>query len=122
MRQICCEAKRSSLWQSSLDVKFLTDENIPRDLVASLRIAGHDVLSIQEEAPGSSDREVLDRASSQGRILIKFDKDFGELSFRFGLPTTSGIILLRFGPSTPQHVVDLTMRAIGPNLNNIIPE
>ena len=38
--------------------------------------------------------EVLDRSQHEDRILITFDKDFGELAFRLKLPSLSGIILI----------------------------
>lgn len=31
----------------------------------------------------------------ESRILLTFDKDFGELAWRIGLPATCGIILFR---------------------------
>ncbi|MHB8565620.1 MAG: DUF5615 family PIN-like protein [Nitrososphaerales archaeon] len=35
------------------------------------------------------------RASRQGRVLVTFDKDFGELAFRYK-KASKGIVLLRF--------------------------
>ena len=42
---------------------------------------GHDVYSAAESAPRASDRELLDLAVAQDRVLITEDKDFGELVF-----------------------------------------
>jgi hypothetical protein len=39
------------------------------------------VVWIREASPGSSDSQVLARAQDENRILITFDKDFGELAF-----------------------------------------
>jgi predicted nuclease of predicted toxin-antitoxin system len=47
------------------------------------------------EAPGSPDRDVLARAVKQSRILLTFDKDFGELALHEGLPAICGIVLFR---------------------------
>jgi predicted nuclease of predicted toxin-antitoxin system len=44
---------------------------------------------------GSNDEEVLEIAMKEERILITFDKDFGELAFKKGLPAACGIILFR---------------------------
>jgi predicted nuclease of predicted toxin-antitoxin system len=66
-----------------------------------LREKGHDVLFVGDVMPGSSDEEVLASAESDGRILITDDKDFGQLIFRLGRPT-SGVILLRL-PSADVH-------------------
>lgn len=38
---------------------------------------------------------MLSRAQAENRILLTFDKDFGELAFRTKLPAASGIILFR---------------------------
>ena len=42
------------------------------------------------------------RAASESRILVTFDKDFGELVYRRGLPPPAGIVLLRFDPASPE--------------------
>ena len=47
------------------------------------------------------------------RTLLTFDKDFGELAFRRGLPSGCGIILFRLTPQTPDEVADLALAAIG---------
>ena len=52
-------------------------------------------------APGISDQAVLSCATVEGRILITFDKDFGELVFRLGLNAPSGVILFRIPPDSP---------------------
>ena len=75
-------------------MRLCANENIPEDCVLRLRQAQHDVLWIREAAPGSSDLEVLARALREDRLLITFDKDFGELVFRYHHPHT-GVILLR---------------------------
>jgi predicted nuclease of predicted toxin-antitoxin system len=67
-------------------VRLLADENFPGVAVAALRSRGHDVAWIRTDAPGSGDRDVLARAEAEGRLLITFDKDFGELAFRLRLP------------------------------------
>jgi predicted nuclease of predicted toxin-antitoxin system len=76
-------------------MRFLANENFPGDAVEALRDQGHDVTWIRTDAPGITDPEVLNRAQSDERILLTFDKDFGELAFRSHLPATCGIILFR---------------------------
>ena len=82
-------------------MRFLADENFPGAAVTSLREAGHDVVSIAAEAPSSSDRDVLARASEDGRVLLTFDQDFGELAWRFRLPARCGVILFRCSMPDP---------------------
>ena len=76
-------------------MRILADENFPEAAVEALRHAGHDVRWVRTEAPGISDREVLARAQADTRVVVTFDKDFGELAFRFGLPADCGVILFR---------------------------
>jgi predicted nuclease of predicted toxin-antitoxin system len=76
-------------------VNFLANENFPLEAVESLRLAGHDVAWIRADAPGSTDPQVLARAVAELRVLLTFDKDFGDLAFRAGLPSGCGIVLFR---------------------------
>ncbi len=84
-------------------MRFLANENFPLDAVKALRQLGHDVVWIRTESPGITDPEVLSRAQAENRILLTFDKDFGELAFRANLPSTVGIILFRI--KTPSSTV-----------------
>ncbi len=76
-------------------MKFLANENFPLDAVTVLRQAGHDVAWVRSDSPGITDEAVLARAIAEDRVLLTFDKDFGELAIRRGLPATCGIILFR---------------------------
>lgn len=76
-------------------MRILADENFPGPVIAALRAIGHDVLAVAEACRGANDETVLDRARQDHRILLTFDKDFGELAFRLGLPADSGVILFR---------------------------
>jgi len=60
-----------------------------------LREAGHDVVAIAEVAKGATDDEVLNRPLNEKRVLITEDRDFGELVYVRGRPST-GVILVRF--------------------------
>ena len=61
-------------------VRFKLDENLPRDIVALFRDAGHDVQTVLEERlGGSADAKVLDVCRTEGRVLITFDLDFSDI-------------------------------------------
>ena len=85
-------------------MRFLADENFPGDAVTALRAAGHDVLWIRTDAPGITDEDVLARSLDDARVLLTFDKDFGELAWRFGLPASCGIVLFRLPALGPAGV------------------
>ena len=73
-------------------MRVCASENVSADCVNRLRESGHDVLSIREVAPGSSDPDVLARALAEERLLIRFDKDLGELAFRRGAKASQGVV------------------------------
>jgi predicted nuclease of predicted toxin-antitoxin system len=101
-------------------MRFLANENFPGPAVDALRQAGHDVLWARTEMPGQSDPEILDRAQQDRRVLITFDKDFGELAFRAGLPAECGIVLFRISIPSPEVAArgapyqSLALEPIGP--------
>ena len=76
-------------------MKFLADECCDANIITALRKDGHDVLYILEFKPGILDKEILEKAFDEGRILLTEDKGFGELVFYLKKPTR-GIVLLRF--------------------------
>jgi predicted nuclease of predicted toxin-antitoxin system len=59
------------------------------------------VISVQEILRGADDRAVLEMARAENRVIATFDKDFGELAFRYELPAESGVILFRLSAASP---------------------
>jgi predicted nuclease of predicted toxin-antitoxin system len=93
-------------------MRFLADENIPSRAVYSLRKNGHDITSIFEEAPGLSDRDILELAEREGRVIITFDKDFGELAYNSALPASCGIILFRIPLRSADYISSIIVDVI----------
>ncbi len=93
-------------------MRLLANENFPGDAVEALRVRGHDVAWVRDDAPGSSDAQVLSRAVTEERVLVTFDKDFGELAFRAGLPATSGVVLFRLIPASPAYVASVAVAVL----------
>lgn len=88
---------------------LLADENIPLETVRALRSAGHDVFSATEQAPGQPDVAHVDRAIEENRLIVTFDRDFGELAVRGARPPQGGVILLRFVPENAEAVTQLLL-------------
>ncbi len=59
-------------------MRFLANENFPMMSVVRLRDAGYDVAYGSEDAPGAEDSLVLERAVREARIILTFDRDYGE--------------------------------------------
>jgi predicted nuclease of predicted toxin-antitoxin system len=76
-------------------MRLLADENIPLAAIELLRRRGHDVWAVSEIAPSICDEDVLLMAKDEGRILLIFDKDFGELALCSKPRPSCGIILFR---------------------------
>ncbi|NJL83480.1 MAG: DUF5615 family PIN-like protein [Chloroflexaceae bacterium] len=93
-------------------MRFLANENFPFDAVEALRQQGQDVTWIRIDCPGISDPAVLNLAQTENRILLKFDKDFGELAFRVKLPASVGIILFRVKATSSVIVAQKVKAAI----------
>jgi hypothetical protein len=62
---------------------LLANENFPLVSVHLLRQAGYEIASITEDSPGIEDPEVLARAVDEQQIILTFDRDYGELVYRF---------------------------------------
>jgi predicted nuclease of predicted toxin-antitoxin system len=80
-------------------VWFLADENFPQASIALLRAAGHDVDAVGETDRRAADPRVLARAMQERRILLTFDRDFGDLIFHHGLPAPLGVVYFRTDPA-----------------------
>lgn len=98
---------------------FVADENFPRPALEALRNAGWEVFSVAEERPGISDEEIAALCSESQRVLLTFDKDFGELVFRRGLSAGSGVVLFRLIPESPEEAAAVALALVKsqPDLN-----
>lgn len=84
-------------------MRFFADENFPGAAIAALQGEGHDIVWVRSERPGATDPDVLAWARDQ-RILLTFDKDFGELARRSTVPPERGIVLLRVPTPKPGDI------------------
>ena len=96
--------------------QFLADENIPKETVDLLRRQGVDIIPVTKFSSGKSDAEVLDLANQTGRVIITFDKDFGQLIFK-EKRKTKGLILLRFAPKSPQQIAKRIQQVLTTNIS-----
>ncbi len=79
-------------------MKFLIDESADARVAPHLRNLGHDVkLVTADYGPSIDDIDILAIAVREERILITFDRDFGELVFSQQQPH-AGVLYFRLGP------------------------
>ena len=91
---------------------LLADENFPLPVIAGLRQAGYDVLSIASSVPGINDRAVLELACRTGRRLLTFDADFGDLVCFRGVRPPKAVLYFRLHPIKVAEVLSVALRAL----------
>ncbi len=81
--------------------RYLANENFPAAIVRWLREQGDDVAHAAETLAGVSDEVVLRVALEQDRILLTFDRDFGQLVFQQRRPPAPGVVVFRLAQQSP---------------------
>lgn len=84
---------------------------MPLTVERALIDAGHDVVAIRTICPGANDRRVLETAVEQERVLITFDRDFGDLIFRSVTRPAPATVYVRARMS-PQAYVSQMLNAL----------
>ena len=82
---------------------ILADESCDFGVVRALRADGHDVVAICERSPGAADRDILEQAVSEHRIVFTEDKDFGQLVYAHGQKSL-GVVLIRYPGNARQRL------------------
>jgi predicted nuclease of predicted toxin-antitoxin system len=79
-------------------MRFKLDENLPAELVADLRLAGHDAETVPDEGiTGAPDSMLVEKVRSEGSVLLTLDKGIADV--RTYPPEDYADIIL-FRPST----------------------
>lgn len=76
-------------------MRFLANENFPYPSIKVLREHNLEVFSVGEESGGISDIEVLNRSVLEDLIILTFDRDYGELLFKYDLEAPPAVVCLR---------------------------
>lgn len=51
----------------------------------------------------AGDEKVLRRAHEENRTVLTFDRDYGELIYRYKSSVPAGVLYFRFAPATPDE-------------------
>jgi predicted nuclease of predicted toxin-antitoxin system len=93
-------------------MKFLAKENIPLGSISILRAAGYEIVCISEIMSGARDKDVIQYAVQNNLIILTFDRDYGELIFRFGQQLSSGVVYFRLSQVAPEDCGNLLVQQI----------
>src|SRR5207237_9693712 len=92
-------------------MRLLLARNLPPSVANWLRSEGHDALHVRDVGlSGAPDSEIFARAAADGRIVVTFDLDFGEVA-RLLRDAGGGAILLRLRVTTRRHAQE-RLRAV----------
>jgi predicted nuclease of predicted toxin-antitoxin system len=86
-------------------MKFLADMGVSGRVVTWLRDAGYDTVHLGEQGlQRLADARIFDKARDEGRIILTFDLDFGEILALSGGRLVS-VVLFRLNNTTPLFVI-----------------
>jgi predicted nuclease of predicted toxin-antitoxin system len=85
-------------------MRFLADAGISPKTVEFLKQLGHDIVHVRELGmERADDREIIDRARSDRRVVLTFDLDFGEI-LALGVHDRPSVVLFRLEDETADSV------------------
>ncbi len=93
-------------------MRWLANENVPSASVLRLRASGEDVAYVVEDTRAIADTDVLEWARREQRIILTFDRDYGELIYRRRLPAPSGVVYFRVPPVDPGDAASRVLELI----------
>ncbi len=96
-------------------LQFPADESCDFAVVHALRTEGYDVLAVSEIMQRSINRDLIEQAHKENRILLTEDKDFGWLVFA-SHAESAGVILIRF----PDNARQTLCRCVPENHHDLI--
>ncbi|MFN0304050.1 MAG: DUF5615 family PIN-like protein [Burkholderiales bacterium] len=85
-------------------MRFLADAGISPKTITFPRKQGHDAIHVRELAmQRATDREIVERAQSEDRVVLTFDLDFGEI-LALGVHDRPSVVIFRKSDETAQSV------------------
>jgi predicted nuclease of predicted toxin-antitoxin system len=85
-------------------MKFLADAGISPKTVAFLNAAGHDAVHVRQIGlQRASDADIVRRARQEGRVVLTFDLDFGQI-LALGVADSPSVVIFRLSDETSTSV------------------
>jgi predicted nuclease of predicted toxin-antitoxin system len=88
-------------------MRFLANENFPYPSIRLIRERGYEVISIGETQGGIADPQVLAFAVAEGLTILTFDRDYGELLFRYRITPPPAVVYFRNKGASPTDAAHL---------------
>ncbi len=98
-------------------MQFLANENFPYPGIELLRQQGHIVISILEDAKSISDEEVIKIAVVKNLTILTFDKDYGEIIFRYSYQNPPSVIYFKAKGNSPLEAATVLLYQIEMGIN-----
>jgi predicted nuclease of predicted toxin-antitoxin system len=93
-------------------VRFLADMGVAGSTIQALRIRGDDPIHLREEGLGRlPDTAILEKARREGRIVLTFDLEFGDL-LAAALYDRPSVIIFRLRNQTPASVTPRLLKVL----------
>ena len=85
-------------------MKFLADAGISPKTVAFLNAAGHDAVHVRQIGlQRALDADIVRRARQEGRVVLTFDLDFGQI-LALGVADSPSVVIFRLSDETSTSV------------------
>lgn len=90
-------------------LKLFADECINWDIIFALRQNGFDILTVKDaKLTGSDDETIFKFACKNKRILLTYDRGFGDI-FRFSISESSGVVVVLTGRMKKDEAVSIVL-------------
>lgn len=99
-------------------IKFLIDVGVGKKVENLLHEFYYDIKSVREIDYRMKDKDILNIANKEERMIITMDKDFGELIFNTGL-SHFGVLLLRLDDADGEEKVRIMKEILENHVNDL---
>jgi len=100
-------------------LKFLADMGVSMSTVLTLREQGHEAVHLREENLGHlPDSAIMEKARREGRVVLTFDLDFGDI-LAASAQTLPSVIIFRLHNQTPSSVTPKLLEVLSKRSNEL---